>query len=418
MIIFGICWLFPVGGYAVGSLEDTSLYMRIIQRMITFLEDLDAGASSLGMPGFCWICPIFRVVFVGINIMVNTITGVLENSLIKLAGLILLFVLAFKILKNLIQLGGFSGTEFFKELFFAIFKVMVVVILLRSMNELWRYFLEPILNLALGIANHFTDRADIIESVTSLEKLRDYLDSKGIAFNVSSCKDLNCEVPNANAILGNSTCNNIMITICKFNAALVAGIGIGILLMGSSLELQDHHFNLILLVIGGIVFFSYITVIVKVPLMYVEAIFKMALVLALSPVLLLLWLMPATASYTVNALKNFIGSCLQIVFLSFMGIFAISMLNFSLGAGTQSNFIDAILDGKEISEILAQLPAGLFVVLWAWVSCSLATRFFEMASSFAEFFAQTGGSQSGLIAEIGKGVALLGKVGIQGMNRK
>lgn len=257
------------GGNFCSTEKAMPLYMQIIKNLVCFAE----GTLNkwFGMPGFCWICPIFRVVFVGMNIMVNAITGALGTLLVRLAGIILLFIIAFKILKNFIQLGGFSGPDFFKELFSACFKTIVIIIFLKSMDALWYYFLEPILNLALGFANDLQTYAG---SATSIESLNEYLQSHGLTeIDVSgSCEGIDCRV--SGGILGNATCGNIMRMLCKFSSAVVAGMSMGILLVGSSLSLQDNNINIVLFFVGVFVLISYGTVIVKVPLMYVEAIFK------------------------------------------------------------------------------------------------------------------------------------------------
>ena len=394
IMVLGLILIAP----GVAMAQDYPLYMQMIGKMVSFLED---KADSIGMPGFCWACPIFRVVFVGVNILVNAITGALSDVLIKLAAMILLFIIAFKILKAFLQVNGFSGADFLKDLFIACFKVIVVIVFLNSMNALWYYLLEPILNLALGFANHF-QVSDYVPSVTNIEELNKSLDGYNMPkIEVNSCDTAKCTMTHAGAILGNGTCNNILKTICHFNSTIVAGMSLGILFMGSAIGLQDNTINPVFFLIGLGVVLSYGTVFIRVPLLYVEALFKMAFVLALSPILLVLWLIPATTSYTTNALKNFLGCCLQIVFLSFMGVFAVCVLNYSLGAGTESSFIKALLEGQELSEALKKLPAGILVAVWAWVSCALATRFFEMAASFADFFAQTQSPPSTFMGKIG-----------------
>ena len=85
-----------------------------------------------------------------------------------------------------------------------------------------------------------------------------------------------------------------------------------------------------------------------------------------------------------------------------MGVFAICVLNYSLGAGTESYFLVSLFEGRELSEAIKKLPAGILVAVWAWVSCALATRFFEMASSFADFFAQTQSPPSAFMGKIGE----------------
>lgn len=388
--LFFFIFFFPILSYASGGTTDYNIFNKIVTNISHF-------SSELGIPGFCWSCPIFKKIFLAINILVNHITGNLKEMLIPLTGIILLFLIAFKVLTNVSNVINISGAGFLENLTQTILKFIVIFLLLSSMNTLYQYILEPILRISLSIANRFqelifgTTLSNTYNiSTTSLTTLNEYLRSIGAQeLSISSCTNIDCNVPGI--ILGNHVCTNLIATLCHISSAIIVGFSIGLTFLVAGCNAIENSVNIVLIITGILVCISYISIIIKVPLMLIDPLFKMGFVLAFSPILIVLWFIPSTASYVKNAFFIFLSSCFQFIFVSFLTVFAISMLNFALGVGDQKDVLEKIIRGSDMAIIVSSLKTGFIIVIWAFMASNLASKIMDMSSSLAEFFAGTPG---------------------------
>lgn len=373
-----------------GSGGDPSIFISIVSALAGVMKWFD----NMQMPSFCWACPIYRVVFEVINYFTNQISGQLQAYLKLLCAMALLFIIAYKVLINMVRLNGMDATAFLADIFKSCTKLLVALLLLVSLNSLFIYGLEPLLNMSIAFANKLQSLffGGDISSATgvshiSLDALNTTLRNMGKApIAIGDCSNIDCGA--TGVILGNKLCNNMVQMICTFNSSVVAGIAIaGMLIVGG---VQVGITALPLIIVGLLIgFLGYGNVLIKVPLKLIDPLIRIGFVCALSPLFILLWMIPATASYTHNAFRVFISSCFQIFFVSMMTLFAIVMLEFSLGAGTQVDFIKQLIDGKDFASVVQSMGAGLMILIWAWLSCYLAAKFLDMSSQLANFFAGT-----------------------------
>lgn len=380
----------------------------------SYFSDAIEAYTSAKQGGFCWFCPVFVAIFKGIDVIATKVSIQLAGAFLALLAAGLLFWIVFYVGRLFVQMQPIDMSKFFTDMLGTTGRAVVAMALLYSFFGIFTYLINPLLVMSMGLSSSIMEAGGFSSSVSSA--------SQTYASQVEGIKKMSlCEVQrdkNEN-IIGYSgasncaeqwtegdhaftmeTCSAMECSIRSMSASLVGGMAVGSSITSSSFSLNLFNLNLGGIVIGIIILLGYFLIYLAFPFKMIDALIRLGFVCALAPLFIVLWVFPATRSYTQKAWQMLLGSCMTFVFLAVVMVLILSILSYALPQGEDQNlFLKALVDGKESALDYINFTGSQFFVTIA--VCFIGWKLLGMAETFSSAF-------GGVNPQIGAGVAAAG----------
>lgn len=318
---------------------------------------------------FCWFCKLIAVIY---NEGVRAATMFvykMTDQFLDLLSIGILFFIVFKVGK---MVSGFKETgtaAFATELFKPLLRALFAFIILASITYVFEWIVEPFLGITQGLTTTVfsadsTSGNAMIEKQSLLAYLQDggQGDSKPIqiptadysgtqdAIDLKVCEDMKTLLGDKNeiapvtvdgqqktAFLANSNGINyrdamLIKPLCYTSAHLITGMSAGLALITSGFGVVGTGGmpSLYLMIVGLMWFLAYFLIMLAVPFKMIDAVLRLVFVVLLSPLFVILWVFPATVSYTKKGWDMFLSSCVTLFALFFLTMLAINLLEYTL----------------------------------------------------------------------------------------
>ncbi len=359
--------------------------------------------------GFCWFCDLYKTLFNIMNTLATTVSKSLAGDFLMLLGIGVLFFIGFKVGSVVVKLQEVDLMQFLGELFKQLGRAIIAAAFLLGSVEMYHYLISPFLAYALALTHEIMSSRDagtITELVTKL---------------LGGGKDGSKFIPDINAgILGEGSgmafSNQIrdqLIGILELvSASLISGliIGAAMLLIG----LADSYLNIIpnfqIMTVGVIIIGAYFSVYVAVPFKLIDVMVRLTFVAALTPLWVILWVFPATISYTKNAWEMLLNCCACIICLGVVLVIALEIMEYMLpGKETIIFFLLGGLDMLATGQMNLINPHVLQTGALGLLVVNLIKQSSVIATQIVKSYGTSVGD--GMDAYVQKGMTSMGNLG-------
>ncbi len=336
---------------------------------------------GFGMSGFCWFCDLYKTLFDIMNTLATTVSKSLAHDFLLLLGVGMLFFIAFKVGSTVVKLQEVDLMQFLGELFKQLGRAIIAAAFLLGTVQMYHYLISPFLAYSLALTHKIMitrNAGTVTEIVTKL---------------LGGGKSGADFMPNVTAgILGEGSgmafSNEIraqLIGILELvSASLISGLVIGaaIILIGFADGFLNIIPNFQIVTVGFIIVGAYFSVYVAVPFKLIDVMVRLTFVAALTPLWIVLWVFPATVSYTKNAWEMLLNCCACIICLGVVLVMALEIMEYMLPG--KEGIIMLLLGGLDMlatgqmnlinPELLQTAALGLLVVNLIKNSSVIATQ--------------------------------------------
>lgn len=359
--------------------------------------------------GFCWFCDLYKTLFNIMNTLATTVSKSLAGDFLMLLGIGVLFFIGFKVGSVVVKLQEVDLMQFLGELFKQLGRAIIAAAFLLGSVEMYHYLISPFLAYALALTHEIMSSRSagtITELVTQL---------------LGGGKDGSKFIPDINAgILGEGSgmafSNQIrdqLIGILELvSASLISGliIGAAMLLIG----LADSYLNIIpnfqIMTVGVIIIGAYFSVYVAVPFKLIDVMVRLTFVAALTPLWVILWVFPATISYTKNAWEMLLNCCACIICLGVVLVIALEIMEYMLpGKETIIFFLLGGLDMLATGQMNLINPHVLQTGALGLLVVNLIKQSSVIATQIVKSYGTSVGD--GMDAYVQKGMTSMGNLG-------
>ena len=380
----------------------------------SYFSDAIQAYTSAKQGGFCWFCPVFVAIFKGIDVIATKVSIQLAGTFLALLAAGLLFWIVFYVGRLFVQMQPIDMSKFFTDMLGTTGRAVVAMALLYSFFGIFTYLINPLLVMSMGLSSSIMEAGGFSSSVSSASQT--YASQvKGIK-KMSLCKVQRDKNKNIIGYSGASncaeqwtegdhaftmeTCSAMECSIRSMSASLVGGMAVGSSITSSSFSLNLFNLNLGGIVIGIIILLGHFLIYLAFPFKMIDALIRLGFVCALAPLFIVLWVFPATRSYTQKAWQMLLGSCMTFVFLAVVMVLILSILSYALPQGEDQNlFLKALVDGKESALDYINFTGSQFFVTIA--VCFIGWKLLGMAETFSSAF-------GGVNPQVGAGAAAVG----------
>lgn len=324
----------------------TDEYLGTLNNILTAQSGSGATATR-----FCLGCPYVQQIYKTVSDLATTATDVLKKVSFKLLTVGFLFVLALRILKYFTAFQELDFWDVFSDLAKIMFRVILAFVCLVYVKDIFTYIINPVLNLAIGIAGKIQHNDLNLTLIPTLQTA---------SGETKACAITTCGV-RAGQLLGDALCTNITKLICSFNISLLLGLVISLVLTAVSFADTDQVSQFFKdFIAGGALVMGYISMYMQLPVLFLDMIFRLGFVFLLSPIYVVLWAFPATVGYTKKAWNIIVQSCFLLVCLSAFIILIEKLFTYTF-KGTEN--LDVIINYLQEKNYDAAAKAlGLFDV--------------------------------------------------------
>ncbi len=409
---FAIFWLallgageaggMSIGPAGTGTIQSTQFYKDSNFSEGSSYREGKTGESKYGATGFlaviqswtsdgsgCWFCGPFGDIFKVVNEVATTVSTEMAGMFLMLLGIGVLFFLAFRIGKMLVQLQPVDLMQFLNDLFKPLFRAMIAAALLASSTGVFQYIVSPLLQGALsfstivmqqagmpGLENKTAHQKEVSEGKTISDVLsaKDSSTQKKLEVSIQSSalteEKIKSYAEQAKATETNALNSGVQQALQDnlktVSASLIVGMATGAYLMANAFAIGFWSFlpDFWMFFIGLFFFLCYFFIFLSYPFKLFEGIFRLVFVTCLAPLWIVLWVFPATSEYTKKAFSLFLGSCLLFVVLALFISLTVNIMDQTL-SGSGLSFLEKLLDGKAAEAVKALLESGtktLFVM--------------------------------------------------------
>ena len=367
------------------------------------------GLFGFGGSGFCWFCDLYKTLFDIMNSLATTVATSLKNDFLALLGVGMLFFIAFKVGSTVVKLQEVDLMQFLGELFKHLGRAIIAAAFLFGTVQMYHYLISPFLAYALGLAHEVMTQRNantVTELVTKM--LGGGKDGSGFIPHV------NAGILNEGATTAFSTqIRDQLIGILEItSASLIAGMIIGCVII--LISFADAYLNIIpnfqIMIVGFTILGAYFGVYLAVPFKLIDVMVRLTFVAALTPLWIILWVFPATASYTKNAWEMLLNCCACIICLGVVLVITLEILENMLP--NKEMIIYFLIGGLDM---LATGQMNLInpAVLQTFALGALATSLVKNSSNIATQIVKSYGTGigEGMDKAVGQGISSMGKVG-------
>ena len=357
----------------------TGLFSQLLGSLTT---DPSSAAAAGGKMMLCWTCPLVQGLYKALGDIANSALTVFKVQSLRLLGIGALFYILFRILSFFVGLQPISFWDAFSDFLRFFGRVLFAVVMLLFIKDIFIYLLNPLLEMSLAVAKKIQESRGFTVAVENI--VSDSAKSAIPGYGAESCDSLMCDNVATQAILGQKICTQIIQIICTFNTTLVVGMAMACALIRAGATKFDNGSyveNIYHILTGGFMGAGFVLLMIRLPALYLDAIFRLAFVSILSPIYIILWVFPKTVPYAKKAWDIFLHTCVFFICLSGFVILVAKLLSYVLGSGNanQEEVIALLLNGN-YDEAISRL--GLFgsSLLSTVAFCFVGTRIMDMAA--------------------------------------
>ena len=352
----------------------------IFNQIISSLISPDAAVSGEKML-LCWTCPLVEGLYRGMSTVANSAMMTYGNKVFVLLGLGTLFFVLFRILSFFTALQPVGFWDAFSDFLKFFGRVLFAVVMLVFIQDIFRLVINPILELSLALATKLQELGDFSAKVTQV--VSDQMTAMDTSYN-STCDTLVCKVPAEYTILSQEVCSRILRLICTFNTTLVVGmaVSLAVIVAGATAFVKGSYQPNIYAVLAGIFMgLGFLFLVIRLPALFLDAIFRITFVFVLSPIYVVLWVFPQTVQYTKKAWDIVVYTCVLFICLSGFVILATYLLGYVFSGKdpeTQELLFKYLQNGM-YEEAGSLLGLQGYMVLSTLAICFVGTKIIDMA---------------------------------------
>lgn len=241
----------------------------------------------------CWPCAVYEQTFETIEEILETLIKTTCQNAVTLLGFGLLFWLLFHVGKFVVTIQEPNMRKFLFPMSTILFKAIVVFALINNADDyiafIGEYIVQPILLFFTGVSEYIFESNETIRSVTAVDSVADKVASEGKLFGTVGGQFLNI--------------------VYRMFIALKQGTSLGFTIW--------KGIGVIPFVFGLFVICMFWMLMLTMPLMFLDGFVRLAVILILSPFVLVAWIFPATKSMLGKLWGVFLGTGLSVIFACF-----------------------------------------------------------------------------------------------------
>lgn len=371
----------------------------------------DTITSYMQGGSYCWFCPIFVAIFKGIDSIATNIAMQLAGAFLALLAAGLLFWIVFYVGRSLLQMQPIDVSKFFTDMLGTTGRAVVAAALLYSFFGIFTYLISPILTMSMGLSSSIMEAGGFTASITNSSQTF-AKQTKGRA-TFALCKAQTDENQNITGYTGASNCDEawgegnhaftkevcsaMECSIRSMSASLIGGMAIGSSLTWAGFTGPIWKWSFGAIFTGVIIVIGYFLIFLAFPFKMIDALIRLGFVCALAPLFIVLWVFPATRTYTQKAWQMLLGSCMTFVFLAVIMVLILSILSFALPQGSAlNNMLTALLnDQNTLALSYMDFSGSQFFITIA--VCFIGWKLLDAAETFSTTF-------GGVNPQVGAGV--------------
>lgn len=262
----------------------------------------------------CWFCGLYEELFDTMNRLSGMVATQLSDQFLILLGVGVLFYLVFKIGSTVVKLQEVDLMQFLGEIFKHLGRAIIAAAFLGGTVELYQYVISPFLAYSLGLTNTIVTQGNdlVASSGGAMGKVQSFINS-----GITGMLDADMPTMTGAAVDAKSNIEPFsdqlkgqivgMLRLCSVSA--ISGMVVGALIMVTGLVDTIFFPNFQLIVIGLIILGAYFSIFLAVPFKLIDVMVRLSFVTALTPIWIILWVFPATVSYTKNAWEMLLNCC-------------------------------------------------------------------------------------------------------------
>lgn len=397
-----ICFLlifFPFLSYA--SSAPSPLFGKIINFF------LDSSDSTSG-PSWCITCPMFQAVYRSIATTTKLAFEIFTPSAKTLLALGVLYGIVFRMLKyfTIFQEVGFM--EVFGDILKFLGRALIAYILLTNLGSIFTYFINPILNLSLTLANKIQSDTGLLAAVQEID-----LNGTHLSCNEISCSNI---VING-SLFSEKVCQGLTKLICTLTAStLVSGImSMYLVVIGATEFQQGWVANIYTCFTGLLLTAGFFQLLLRLPVLFLDSIFRLGFVFILSPFYVVFWVFPSTLEYLKNAFEIIFYTCIFFVCSSAFVYIALHITSFLFRGDTNTSYtdiFDTLASGTDLKTVKEKFNLESSYLLSSIALCFLATKILDMAHVLTSQLVKAKGRipELQLGSALGQGTSNIGKI--------
>jgi len=370
-------------------------------------------ASYMQGGSYCWFCPVFVAIFKGIDSISTNIAIQLAGAFLALLAAGLLFWIVFYVGRSLLQMQPIDISKFFTDMLGTTGRAVVAAALLYSFLGIFTYLISPMLTMSMGLSSSIMQAGGFDTSIKKATQT--FANQKEAKMTFSLCEPKKDENKNITGYTGASNCDEMWgegnhaftkevcsameCSVRSMSASLIGGMGVGAALTTSGLSGNILKWNFGAVFTGVVICLGYFLIFLAFPFKMIDALIRLGFVCALAPLFIVLWVFPATRTYTQKAWQMLLGSCMTFVFLAVVIVLIISILSFALPQGAVlDEMLKALLDDKnELALSYMDFSGSQFFITVA--VCFIGWKLLGMAETFSSAF-------GGVNPQVGVGAAV------------
>lgn len=355
-------------------------FRKILASLAKWAASASSSYASGG--GFCWFCPIFTTLFDAMNTLATNVAVKLKDIFLATLGVGLLFFIAFRVGKMVVQLQEVDLMQFLGDLFKYLGRAIIASALLYSSIGIYQHLVSPMLQLSLELSSSLME----VGNFSDTNKMITSASQSGISVNPICTKEGQTADPSKQTTAFTTNVrNSLECFLIKASALFIVGMAIGLCIISLGFTALVFHVlpNVYYILLGFIIFVCFFAIYLAFPFKLMDAMIRLAFVCALTPLWIILWVFPATVGYTKKAWDMFLSACLMFLCLSIILIFISAMTNAALPNIDQ--VIQLMIQGqdKEAADLLPISGRDLLVTL---AISYLAFKTLGTASALANSF--------------------------------
>lgn len=315
--------------------------------------------------GMCWYCPAFEAVLRVMNSLASNVAKELAEPIIPLMAAGLLVVLAFKVGRMLATAAVMDAPTFIDDLTKTMGRALVATVFLMNFMQIFYWILTPVFDAALTLSQ------SILDSVISGDKGMAITKAAQNAGTVTTkCAYdalLREEDFRADSAFPLANAKTLICWVEMVSNSMGVGMALGLTFMKLAFvhKILAIFPNIALLISGAVIMGVFFVAFLSFPFKLIDGLVKLAFIIALTPVWVVLWVFPITASYTKRAWDGFISVCFLFVSLSVLIAVMLIMFDQIIPAGTRDDIFQKLIQDKpfEAVKLIDFKGRDLFVVL-------------------------------------------------------
>ncbi len=262
----------------------------------------------------CWFCGLYEELFKTMNSLSGMVANEMSDDFLILLGVGVLFYLVFKIGSTVVKLQEVDLMQFLGDLFKHLGRAIIAAAFLMGSVEMYQYLISPFLAYSLALTNMIVVKGNTMvgNSGGFMGNIQSYITSGLESMFDASVPEMTgaaLEAQSSNLPFSNQLCQQLvaMIRLCSISA--ISGMVLGAVIAVTGLVDTILIPNFQLLIVGIIILGSYFSIFLAVPFKLIDVMVRLCFVAALTPIWIILWVFPATASYTKSAWEMLLNCC-------------------------------------------------------------------------------------------------------------